>query len=204
MRRITDQEHTPLLELISNALSGLPVRDVHDLDGEIRFPNRLLEQILPAFGGEILKGFSLRGPVRNHKHPEILTGYYEDALHICVLDHKRVSFVPCDELLPGRSKVDKANVLRKHPKPFRRYAERLTNPAMSTIGSDQVIGANDIRSSGDVFLESGDHSLLILCKGDEFCAVTHIAAALPNRSKQDRFEPTLRTIPTEWVRADCF
>ncbi len=37
MRRITDQEHLPLPEPISNALGGLPVCHIHDHDGHLRF-----------------------------------------------------------------------------------------------------------------------------------------------------------------------
>jgi hypothetical protein len=81
MRRVTDQEYPPLPEALGHQLSGLPVGDVHDLHGQIRFADAIQHQLTTALGGVLLRGFCL-----DQKHAAISIGDQEEALDTRPLD----------------------------------------------------------------------------------------------------------------------
>src|SRR5262249_27354926 len=107
-----------------------------------------------------------------------------------------------DQLLPRSAKVDKNEVFGKRTMSLRLDAERFANVAMSTIGSDQIIGLQVVGPTGDTFLQRGRNHGVVVRKGDQVSAIPHIAPACRCRRSQDGFEPILRTVQIEWLRAE--
>jgi hypothetical protein len=139
--------------------------------------------------------------VSDRKHPQILLSHHEEALHSGVLNQKHIPsrLVALDELAPVSSKVDEEKVLLQRSVSLPWQAERLTNPAMRAISSQQVIGAHDLCSSGGTVLEGGRDCNVVLRERDEFCVIPHIDAPSPRLGQQQWFESALRAIQNGWI-----
>src|ERR1051326_6602483 len=97
--------------MLGHLMHGLPMHDFEDLDRQIWFTKRFLNQVTTALDGVIRHGFSWFGGIGDREQSALLIGDQEEALHLRTLDKERISFVATDQLAPVRLKVHKGKVL---------------------------------------------------------------------------------------------
>src|SRR5512132_1835811 len=129
--------------MLGDQLRRLPMRDVDDLDGEVRFSYSFENKVVTTFGCVFLRRSFLRRSVLEQKHAAIAIGDQEKPPNAWLIDQDRVGFVASDEFTPIGSKVDKDVMLIQHSESFSLYAERVSNATMSTIASREIVRTND-------------------------------------------------------------
>ena len=109
MRGIPNQEDASLPELLGHQLSGLPVRDAYNFEGQVWLPDSFEGQLLAPFSAVILRRFFL-----DQKHPAIAVGDQEETADIRPINEDRVILVAADQLASVSPEVDKDIVLIQH------------------------------------------------------------------------------------------
>src|SRR5581483_6594899 len=174
MCRITHQEDASCLEVLGHTLYRPPICHVHNLNVDLRLSQSGANQFSTALKGKIARRFSVRGVVGNGKHAAILIGNQEHATSTLVAGQDSVGFIASDELTPVRTKVYKDLALGQLSQSPRGDAELLAYPAVSTISCDQVIGVDFAGLSRGTVSDCGRDIRIILSKGDQLGAITHI------------------------------